>query len=261
MPRFPDTLSNECRLARAKTRVDKLVDHISTLFVMHEANAIVIYSQQLAKQIPTSYAAHAFNQFQRSMHLFEIVRLAALWDPPREDRESIPTIIALFNTPELIDQIVEETHTYHANEAAPHDLRPSTDPEIIAAKKAWWTAFRAERATDEARHTRERLSTAITKAAEVQKSPVLKALRVFRDAYIAHNLDLPEPDIKTKANVYRLKYGDEALLLKETVAVADALHHGLNRTAFDWEGSQDIARDNASDLWNNCTFELKRLPH
>jgi hypothetical protein len=78
------------RIAQARTRAQKLVDHIATLFLMHEANAVVIYSQTLADQIPRSCAAHAFNQFQRSMHLFEIVRLCALWDPPGSDRESIP---------------------------------------------------------------------------------------------------------------------------------------------------------------------------
>jgi hypothetical protein len=57
------------RLALAKARADKLVHHIASLFLMHESNAVVIYSQKLSEQIPRSYAAHAFNQFQRSMHL------------------------------------------------------------------------------------------------------------------------------------------------------------------------------------------------
>jgi hypothetical protein len=32
------------------------------LFLMHESNAMVIYSQKLSEQIPRSYAAHAFDQ-------------------------------------------------------------------------------------------------------------------------------------------------------------------------------------------------------
>ncbi len=94
--------------------------------------------------------------------------------------------------------------------------------------------------------------------AKIRESDRLKALGDFRDANIAHNLDVPEPDIGTKTSVHRLKYGDEASLLKDTVAVADALHHGLNRTAFDWEGSQEIARKNARALWNRCTFDIPR---
>ena len=42
-----------------------------------------------------------------------------MWDGPREDRESIPTIIALFNEPELIDQLVADAHAFHANEMPP----------------------------------------------------------------------------------------------------------------------------------------------
>jgi hypothetical protein len=40
----------------------------------------VLYSDTLSSQIPTSFAANAFNVFQRGMHQFEIVRLCALWD-------------------------------------------------------------------------------------------------------------------------------------------------------------------------------------
>jgi hypothetical protein len=96
------------RLALAKARADRLVHNIVPLFLIHESNALVIYSHKLSEQIPSSYAAHAFNQFQRSMHLFELARLCAMWGGPRDDRESIPTIIALFNEPELIDQLIAD---------------------------------------------------------------------------------------------------------------------------------------------------------
>jgi hypothetical protein len=43
-------------------------------------------------------------------------------------------------------------------------------------------------------------------------------------------------------------------LLKDTVAVANALHQGLTFGAFDWGGSQKIARRNARALWEGCTF-------
>ncbi len=89
------------------------------------------------------------------MHLFEMIRLAALWDSPRDDRESIPTIIALFDTPELIERLVQEIREEFGSEPAPYDLRPSSDPEIIEAKKAWWVHARAERTAKEARYRRE----------------------------------------------------------------------------------------------------------
>jgi hypothetical protein len=49
---------------------------------------------------------------------------------------------------------------------------------------------------------RQQLAFAADKAvAAIQASPRLTALMDFRDAYIAHNLMLPEPDMKTEATV------------------------------------------------------------
>jgi AbiU2 len=206
-------LSGDERITRAKKGAAKLVGHIATLFLMHEANALVVYTPKLAGQIPRSYAAHAFNQFQRSMHLFEIVRLCALWDPPGPDRESIPTIIELFNEPALVDQIARAWHELYANEAEPADLDASSDPQLVAARKAWWKKDRSAFAQKAEQQVREQLAFAADKAAEVRSSLRLKAMRKFRNAYIAHNLTLPEPDMKTEEKVSSVRYGDEAALL------------------------------------------------
>jgi hypothetical protein len=122
---------------------------------MHEANVKIIYSPRLISQIPVSYAAHAFNQFQSSMHLFEIVRLCALWDKPREDRESIPTIICLVNKEELIEQLMQETFDFHANEPPPDNLHSSMSPEDIEAIKAWWAQDRKGFASKQAETIRK----------------------------------------------------------------------------------------------------------
>lgn len=241
------------RLVVAKARADKLVHHLVPLFLMHESNAVVIYSQKLSKQIPRSYAAHAFNQFQRSMHLFELVRLCAMWDGPGDYRESIPTIIALFNEPELIDQLVADAHTFHANEMP---------PDTVGAESAgkWWKGDRKAFADVVAATIREKLSFAVSKAEEVLATPQLKALMDFRHSYIAHNLDIPEPPGDAEGSVEKLKYSTETVILDATVAVADALHHGLNRTGFDWKGTRAMARRNAQALWNHCTFEIPDQP-
>jgi hypothetical protein len=110
--RFRDVPGDE-RIARASARAHRLVDHIATLFLMHESNTLVIYSPKMSAQIPRPFAAHAFNQCQRSMHLFEIIRLCALWDPPGTDRESILTIVELFNEPALVEQIARDARPLH----------------------------------------------------------------------------------------------------------------------------------------------------
>jgi len=243
------SLSSSERLALAKARVDNLVNHIVPLFLMHESNAVVIYSQKLSKQIPRSYAAHAFNQFQRSMHLFELVRLCAMWDVLRDDRESIPTIIALFNEPELIDQLVAVARAHDANEVPPETVDSESASRL-------WKEDRKSCADRAAATVREKLSFAVSKAEEIRATPQLKALKRFRNSYIAHNLGMPDG----KGRVENVKYGDEAFILDATVAIADALHQGLKGTDFDWKGERDIARRNAQALWDHCTFEIPARP-
>ena len=81
-------------------------------------------------------------------------------------------------------------------------------------------------------------------------------MRDFRDTYIAHNLTLPEPNMNTEAVVSPVRYGEEIALLDDTVAIANALHSGLNDTSFAWEESKQIARRNAAALWDNCAFNI-----
>jgi hypothetical protein len=73
------------RIVAAKEKTVRVVDHLLYLLELHENNSIIVYSDILSSQIPTSFAANAFNIFQLGVHQFEIVRLCALWD--RADRK------------------------------------------------------------------------------------------------------------------------------------------------------------------------------
>jgi hypothetical protein len=134
------------------------------------------------------------------MHLFEIIRLCALWDPPGTDRESIPRS-SNCSTSRRSSSRPRETHDLYVNEAQPVDPDASRDPEDVAARKAWWTKDRTIFAEEAAQQVRQQLAFAADKAAAIQASPRLTALMDFRHAYIAHNLTLPEPDMKTEATV------------------------------------------------------------
>jgi hypothetical protein len=257
MPKFPDNLPDEQRLADAKARTDRLVDHVSALFGLHDANAIIIYSPMLSSQIPRSYAAHAFNAFQQSTHLYELVRLCAVWDKPGTDRESIPTILALLGKPEIIEKLVQDTYGSYASGAMPHDLRPTDDPDIEAAKAAWWERYRVERAEEQARKVRDWIAIAQEKADAIITSPALKSLRKFWDGYIAHNLTVLQAPANMQDEVRPVRYGDETSILDATVEIVDALHLALNESSFDWEGAREIAANNARELWNGCRFEIR----
>lgn len=184
--------------------------------------------------------------------MFELVRLCAMWDSAREDRESAPTIYALINKTEIIEKIVNDRYASFANEAFPHDLTPTTDPHIQKLKDEWWESTRAERADEEAGRTRAQLTEAIERIDKMRASPVLRAMRDFRDEHIAHNLD---PN-RSSAGGQRPRYGEERTLLKETVKVADLLHRALNDTSFMWLDARRQARRNALALWTRCTFSI-----
>jgi hypothetical protein len=70
-----ENLSVAERMRIAKERTQRVVDHLLYLLELHENNAIILYSTT-SSQIPASFAANAFNVFQRGMHQFEIVRLS-----------------------------------------------------------------------------------------------------------------------------------------------------------------------------------------
>ncbi|MGH1575504.1 hypothetical protein ACRAWG_38905 (plasmid) [Methylobacterium sp. P31] len=252
MPRWPDHLSDPDRIKIARARTDKLIDHIIEIFAMHEANTIVVYSPRIASQIPPSRAAAAFRRMQTSQLLFELIRLCALWDSPREDRESIPTILELLNKPEIVDRVVAEKHARFANDVFPRDQNPQQDPEIEEAKKAWWLDYRARRADQEAQTTRRQLQEAVDRAAQVRSGSYLNAMRGFRDAHVAHNLDAPKRIEAAKG----LRHGDERRLLRETVKIADRLHRALHNTSFTWLNSRRMARREARALWTGCTFDI-----
>lgn len=257
MAKWPDELDDQVRIEQARERTNRLVSHISTLFMMHEANKIATYSPRLSSQIPRSFAAHSFSQFQQSMHLFEVLRLAAIWDGPSRDRESIPTIVALYDKPSIVDRLAKETHAYHANMGEPRELTPTSDPEDAEVRTQFWKIFRAKRAVEEQAKTRRRLVRARWSTERVARAPAFQSIRQFRDRFLAHNLTNPEPDLSSASEPPRvMKYGDERRLLNVTVSVANLLHLGLNGACFDWEGSRDIARRAADELWGNCRFEI-----
>lgn len=257
MPSWLDNYSDEERLALARERTHKLVGHISTLFVHHEANKIATYSPKLSSQIPRSYAGHAFSQFQHSMHLFEVARLCALWDKPSRDRESLPTIIKLISKPTIIEGLAEEVRYYHANLAEPRRLTPIADEVEAEILSRHWKEYCAGRSNEEEALVRRRLQRATWATNRVMECRVLRSVVDFRNDYIAHNLNRPEPDVASISDVPRpMQYGDERRLLGITVRIADYLHLGLNGTGFDWDVSREIARRAARELWENCSFEI-----
>ena len=214
------TLPPTDRLQRARGMTSVLVDHVIELLAMHEANAVVLYSDALSAQIPRSYAANAFRRFQTSMAGFEVIRICACWQVPDLNDACIPNILSL------------------VQDAA---VRAAITADVEAGSQL---AIR----TTMAKH----VDDAVRRAVAVQADPRFKALLNHRNRYLAFNLQRTR--LEERTTVDRMKHGDEAWLLEETRLVANHLHHGLNRAAFDWEGARNMSRRNAHYFWCGCHF-------
>ena len=111
---FENRTSTE-RIALAKAKMERVLDHFLYLLELHANNQFVVYSRTLSAQIRDSFAANAFNVFQRSMHQIEIVRLSALWDNADPDKENISTVAKLVDNEKVIEELAEQTRANWAN--------------------------------------------------------------------------------------------------------------------------------------------------
>src|SRR6266478_3998818 len=174
-------MTTENRIKLAKEKTNRVVDHVRYLLELHENNEIVLYSNTLSSQIPTSYAANAFNVFQRALHQIEIVRLCALWDRAGIDKENIPIIVEAVDHPDVIGMLVEETRSHWQHKGGVIFTAQSDDPQLIAA------ATEAARRSDEqfgqqqATAAQDDLRAAIKKVRGILESGVLAGIMNYRD--------------------------------------------------------------------------------
>jgi hypothetical protein len=220
------------RLERAKEKTSRLIDHISEVIRLNESNRMLVYSNAVSKQIPVSYAAHAFNELSRAQHFFEIARLCALWDPADEHRDSIPTVFGLLAEPS-IPSIVKQ----QIRDSWGEDARGFAQGQADAIAKRF---ERAERLYD-----------------YVVMSNRLKGLRNFRHKFIAHALTVTNAEAKG-AVIAVPKYGQEGRLLRTSTHLVQTLYLALANTDFAFDMTVTQARRNAAEFWSGVQFSLPR---
>jgi hypothetical protein len=220
------SVSERIRLAKEKTK--RVVDHLHYLLELHENNAIVLYTPTLSQQIPTSFAANAFNVFQQGMHQFEIVRLCALWDSATPEKENIPTIIELINHPDVIEALAQETASH------------------------WQSRDDQQFAQQEAQKARDELRKAIADSRAIIASGRHASIMNLRDKHLAHSLSTTRRE--KKGPLPPMKYGDERQMLDASLPIVEALYCWVNGTSLSFENSRMIDRENAKALWDGCTF-------
>jgi hypothetical protein len=243
------------RIAAAKQKTARVVEHLLFLLDLHENNAIIVYSDTLSSQIPVSYAANAFNVFQRGMHQFEIVRLCALWDGAEPEKENIPTVVDLIDDASVIDALAEETRAALASIGGAI-LNPSPDPELQALATEALQRSNEEFGQRQAEKAREELQKAIADARAILSSPRLLGVMNLRNKHLAHSLSETRQEQKA-GPVDPMKYGDEREVLNASLPIVEALYCWINGCSFSFQDSREIDRKNALALWSRCTFDIE----
>lgn len=241
------------RLKIARGKLRRITDLVLEVVALNETNAIVVYSDTLTKQIPRSYAAFAFNQFQSALHQHEILKLASLWEAPDSEKYCLPAVISLIESNGVLDLIYRDVSHWHG--APAEDLSPSEDPRQNALKDVAIKQFQAEMSAEDLSKAKVELPKLITQAKEIYKSAKLNAILNLRDKHIAHALS--ETRREKKGTITPIKYGDEKEILETTISLVEGLYLWVSGTSFDMvDESRSIARKRAKELWNHCKFEI-----
>jgi hypothetical protein len=246
-------LPDRIRIAKEKTR--RVVDHLHYLLELHENNAIVLYSPTLSRQIPTSFAANAFNVFQQGMHQIEIVRLCALWDRAELEKENVSTIIELIDHPDVIEALAQETASYWAGTSG-SVINPSSDLELRALEEEALQSANEQFGKEEAQKAHDELRQAIADSRALLASQKRASIMNLRDKHLAHSLS--KTRWEKAGPLPPVKHGDERDMLEATLPIVEALFRWINGTSLSFRDSREIDRENAKALWEACTFNITR---
>jgi AbiU2 len=201
----------------------RVVDHFLYLVQLHENNVCIVYSPGLSSQIPESFAANAFNIFQRGCHEVEIVRLCALWDKFDWDGENILTVVDHIDSPCVLDMLSEEMRQF-------------------------W-----QDGEEQANRCRDELRKAIKSAKEFKDSPKLAAVMNLRHKHLAHSF--AQTRREKKGTVFQpIEPGDETELLEDSIPIVEALFTWVNGVSLSIAECREFRRKNAHALWTGCTF-------
>jgi hypothetical protein len=252
-PKWLKNFSTQERIEQAKTKTQKIVEHLLHVIAIHESNKAFLFSETLSSQIPPSRAAHTFNLLRDSQYRYELVRLCALWDTSGADRESIPTVAALIDDVGVRAALAQASKDHWVN--LPVRIIPSEpqyDQDTTQLIETATQASNQEFGAKQHRNALRWLRSAEKMAGRVRRCHRFLALVDARDHHIAHNLS--HPAIRKAPST--AKYGDENWLLKLSIRIVDRMYLGICGTSFDWDDSQKIAEKRAHAFWDGVSIKV-----
>jgi hypothetical protein len=238
------------RFELAKAKMERVLDHFLYVLELHANNEFAVFTSTLSGQIPKSFAANAFNVFQRSMYQFEIVRLCALWDSTDPEKENIPTVVELIDDERIIQELAQLARANWVNIQPTDLMNPSPDPVLAAMLRESNARFGDEQAA----RAEIDLKETIAKTEAILCSPRLASVMNMRDKHLAHSLT--ETRREKKVAIPPMRYGDETALLNDSIPIIERLFCWVNGKSFSTAYSQKIDHDNAQALWSGCKFNV-----
>ncbi len=246
------------RLTQAQQSLNGVNKVAHFLNSLHATNQIVVYSDVLSRQVGRSYAANAYNTFMRALQEIELVRLCSLWDKGERDAFSIPTVIDLIDSDEVIGcigRLAGETRRYVPDPERP--LGETEEDRELYRKALIRMGERQER------HERRRMCVitrrTIQKARKIAGSEMLTNVINFRNKYIAHATGLTRRERDEGNGPLPLpKFGDETELLAKTLKIIESLDLCVRDMAFKWKDTQETDKRNAEYLWHGVTIKALR---
>ena len=239
------------RIVEAKRLTERLVDHAHYLLDIRENNAIVVYSDQLSKQIPRSYAANAFNIFREAMHQIEIVRLNALWDQAHVDNEAIMSVVELIDDDKVIQALAENARAQYISLPEAVDGQKPDGATLEFLKEV-----NRKRGEEHAANAVTGLRKAIADARALKRSPELKSIKNLRDKHVAHYLTQTKAE-RSGETIAPMKVGDERPVLEGSLQIIELLYCWVNGIGISFEDSRKIDKKCAEELWNGCKFDIQ----
>ncbi len=242
------------RIERASGLAARVLAHTRLVLHLHASNQELNHSDQIGRQVPRSYAAHTFNLLRDTQHRYQLLRLTALWDEPRENRESIPTLIEYVRDLEIQDELERRYAAQWGQIGSNADIigeghTPEQEAQIRAVIEESEAAFgRAEAAK-----CRRKLCLAIKAADRLSASKRLRALVDFRNVGLAHNLDSGASNV---APADQARYGDERFVLERTIHIVSGLNIGIRGASFEWTEARRIAQRYAKAFWGGVTVQV-----
>ncbi len=242
------------RISSAKAVIRKLTDRVLDVIELSSVCEFFVYQDTLSKQIPESYAGHAFLATQDALFKQLVMRTVALWDKPNSEVVSIPTAVAWIDDDAVIHQLQDEVYEQHA-QSGRRNLNPSKDPEIEAAIQKHFEAIQQNFGATQAEKAAHQLRACIEAVHEIEAEEVHSSIVNLRD-HISHSLERTRREVR--GPVAPMRYGDERALLDRSVRLIEDLYCWVNGASFDIQGDcVRKAKRNAAELWGGCTFSVK----